>query len=131
MLAVNKVLITNKAGIIEGNSESIKKSVKLISRKLSKGQKLSKFQKSAKLGKKLSKCGNLPNFDTKKNGPSFLNLEAKTAFYLLWLAFIEAPIFDHFNLKYQIQIETDALDYAINNKWFLQKLGKKPPRMSF
>ena len=46
----------------------------------SKGQKLAKSQKSAKSGKKLSKSGNLPKFDAKKAGPTFLISNARTTF---------------------------------------------------
>ena len=63
----------------------------------SKGQILSKSQKSAKSGKNLSKSGNLPNFGAKKAGLSFLTPKARAAFNYLWLAFTEALIFQHFD----------------------------------
>ena len=85
---------------IDGNSvEHAKKSKKLSksenlskSQKLSKTRKLFKFQKLAKSRKKLSKSGNLFNFDAKKNGPSFLTSNARTAFNYLRLALIKALI---------------------------------------
>ena len=46
--------------------------------------------------------------------PKFLTPNAKIAFNCLWLAFIKAPIFWHFDLEYHIQIEIDALSYAIS-----------------
>ena len=87
MLVANEVLAANKVDSMEGDDESIKKC-----QKLSKTRKLSKSQNLAKSGKNLSKCGNLPNFDIKKNGPSFLTSDAKTVFNHLWLAFIKALI---------------------------------------
>ena len=80
----------NEVDGIEGSDELIEKYRKLSkTRKLSKSQKLSKIEKLsksrklAKSGKKLSKNGNLPNFDTKENGLSFLTLNARTAFNYL------------------------------------------------
>ena len=70
-----------------GGIEITKKSGKL------KDQKLSKSQKSAKLGKNLSKDGNSPNFDAKDDGPSFLTSKARATFNCLWLAFTKALIF--------------------------------------
>ena len=48
-----------------------------------------------------------------EDGPKFLTPDARTAFNRLQLAFTEAPIFRHFDLECHIQIETDALGYAI------------------
>ena len=45
--------------------------------------------------------------------PNFLTSDAKKAFNHLWLAFIKAPIFWHFDLESYIRIETDASGYAI------------------
>ena len=45
--------------------------------------------------------------------PNFLTSDAKKAFNHLWLAFIEAPILRHFDLKSHIRIETDVSGYAI------------------
>ena len=87
VFVTNKVLIIDEVGGIEGDDESIKKCGKS-----SKTRKLFKFQKSTKLKKKLSKSGNLPNFNAKKNEPSFLISNAKMAFNYLWLAFTKAPI---------------------------------------
>ena len=45
--------------------------------------------------------------------PNFLTPDAKKAFNHLRLAFIEAPILQHFNPESHIRIETDASGYAI------------------
>ena len=75
MLAIDKI------DSIEDDDESIEKYRKFSkTRKLAKSRKLSKSQKLAKSKKKLSKSRNLPNFDGKKNEPSFLTPNAKTAF---------------------------------------------------
>ena len=58
---------------------------------------------------------NLPNFDAKENGPSFLTSDIRTAFYYLRLAFIKVLILWHFYLKYHIWIEIDVIDYAIDS----------------
>ena len=44
---------------------------------------------------------------------NLLTPDAKKAFNHLRLAFIKAPILQHFDLESYIQIETDALGYAI------------------
>ena len=94
MLVVNKVFATNKVSGIEGDNELIKKYRKLSKTgKLSKIRKLFKFQKLAKSKKKLLKSENLPNFNAKKNEPSFLNPNAKTVFNYLRLAFTKVLIF--------------------------------------
>ena len=62
----------------------------------------------------MSKSGNLPNFDAKENGPSFLTPNARTAFNHLRLAFTKASILQHFDLKCYIWIETDASGYVIS-----------------
>ena len=80
---------------------------------LSKTEKLFKSQKSAKLGKKLSKSRNLPYFNAKKNGPSFLIPNAKTVFNHLRLALTKAPILYYFDLKCHIWIEIDILGAII------------------
>ena len=43
-----------------------------------------------------------------------LTYNAKKIFYYLRQVFIKAPIFQHFDLKSYIWIETDALSYAMN-----------------
>ena len=91
------MLATNKIGSVEGDDELIEKCGKLL-----KTRKLSKSQKSAKSEKKLSKSGNLPNFDAKNNELSFFILNTRTAFNCLQLAFTKAPIFQHFDLAYHI-----------------------------
>ena len=45
--------------------------------------------------------------------PNFLISNAKKVFNHLWLAFIKAPILQHFDPKSHIQIETYVLGYAI------------------
>ena len=96
MLAANKVLATNDDDVVKGGSELIKKSVELKTRRLSKSKKLSKSrnlkgEKSTK-ARKSSKSKNSPNFNAKKNGPSFLTLKARASFNCLRLAFTKAPI---------------------------------------
>ena len=44
----------------------------------------------------------------------FLTTNARRAFIELRQAFVEAPIWNHFNLECYIQIEIDALGYAIS-----------------
>ena len=109
MLVTNEMLAVNEVSNIEGGDKLIGKC-----RKFLKTRKLSKFQKSAKLEKKLWKSENLPNFDAKKNGPSFLTPKARCVFNCLQLIFTKAPILWHFDLKYYIWIEIDALGYEIN-----------------
>ena len=81
-------------GIDVGGSgeELAKKSGKSKGEKL---KKLSKFRKSAKLGKNLLKSGNSPNFGATEAGPNFLTPKARAAFNRLWLAFTKALIFWH------------------------------------
>lgn len=57
-----------------------------------KNKKLCKPQKLTKSRKKQSKIGNLSKFNTKKTKPSFLIIDAKTAFNCLQLAFTKALI---------------------------------------
>ena len=45
--------------------------------------------------------------------PNFLIFNAKKTFNHLWLAFIKALIFRHFDLKSHIQIKTNVTSYAI------------------
>ena len=109
MLVANEVLATNEVGSIEDGDESIKKCEKLL-----KTGKLSKSQKLAKSRKELSKSENLPNFDAKKNEPSFLTPNTKTAFNHLRLAFTKAQILRYCDLECDIWIEIDAVGYAIS-----------------
>ncbi len=53
------------------------------------------------------------NFAKVNSRTDFLTFEAKKAFIYLRKTFIEAPILRHIDLEYYIQIETDALEYAI------------------
>ena len=66
---------------------------------------LSKNEKSRKLTR-------VPNIGAMKE-PNFLTLNAKKAFNYLRLAFIKAPILQHFDPESYIRIKTDALGYAI------------------
>ena len=122
MLVVNAVLTANEVYSVEGNDELIKKCRRLSktrklfkSQKLSKSKKLSKSPKSAKSRKKLSKNRNLPRFNTKEKGSSFLTSDARTTFNRFWLAFIKAPILWHFDLEYHFLIETNASGYEIGD----------------
>ena len=87
VLVANEVLAANEVDGVKSSDKLIVKYEKLL-----KTEKLSKSQKSAKSRKKLSKSGNLPNFDVKKNGPSFLTPNARTAFNYFRLAFTKVPI---------------------------------------
>ena len=85
----------------------IEKFIKLKIKKLSKsrnlkGEKLFKSQNLAKLRKKLSNNGNLPNFNIIKIELNFLIFDTRIAFNYLWLAFIKIPIFWYFDLEYYI-----------------------------
>ena len=120
MLVANDVLIVNEVDGVEGGDELIEKGRKLLkTRKLSKSLKLSKSgnskgKKSAK-SKKPSKSRNLSNFNAKEAGPSFLTPKARTPFNRLWLAFIKAPILQHFDPECHIWINTDALRYTLDD----------------
>ena len=106
-----------------GGVEIAKKSEK------SKGQKTFKSQKSSKSGKNSSKSGNSPNFGTTETGPSFLTPEARSAFNHLRLAFTKAPILRYYDPEYHIQIETDALGYAIGSVLSQLAFGTSPDRV--
>ena len=93
VLIANEIITTNEVSGIEDGDELIEKCGKLSKsqklsktrklfkfQKLSKTGKLSKSQKSAKSGKKSLKNENLPNFDTKKSGASFLTSDTRTTF---------------------------------------------------
>ncbi len=54
-----------------------------------------------------------PNFVKANFGIDFLTFGAKKAFIHLQKAFTKALILRHFDPEYHIQIETDALGYAI------------------
>ena len=75
---------------------------------------MSKFHYLVKSGKKLSKSENLLSFGATKAGHKFLTFDAKIAFNCLWLTFIKALIFWHFNSEYHIEIKTNTLCYAIS-----------------
>ena len=109
VFVANKMLATDKVGGIEDSNKLIEKC-----EKLSKIGKLSKFRKLAKPRKKLSKSENSPNFDAKKNKPSFLTPNANKVFNCLRLIFIEALIFQYFDPEYYIWIEIYTSAYAIS-----------------
>ena len=67
---------------------------------------LSKNEKSKKLTR-------VPNVGATRE-PNFLISDAKKTFNHLRLAFIKAPILQHFNSESYIRIETDASGYAIS-----------------
>ena len=71
----------SKVGFDGDNIKYAKKSKKLKNQKLTKSQNLSKSRKLK--SEKLSKSENSPNFNATKVEPSFLTLNAKTAFNLL------------------------------------------------
>ena len=73
-------------------SRKLSKLRKLSKSGKSKSEKTSKSQNSVKSGKKLSKSGNLTNFDAMEDESKFLTPDARTTFNHLRLAFIEAPI---------------------------------------
>ena len=119
VLVADEVLAANEVNGVESGDESIEKygksskTRKSFKSQKSKSEKTSKSRNSGKSGKKLSKSGNLTNFDTTEDGSKFLIPDARTAFNRLWLAFTEAPILRHFDLECHIRIETDASGYAI------------------
>ena len=77
----------------------------------------------AKSGKKLSNSENSINFDVTEDESKFLISDARIAFNCLRLAFIEAPILQHFDLECHIWIKIDTLSYAISG--MLSKLTSK------
>ena len=79
--------------------EHAKKSEKLSKPRKLKREKTSKSRNLAKSGKKLSKNKNLTNFNATEDEPKFLTPDARTIFNRLRLAFIEAPILQHFDPK--------------------------------
>ena len=62
--------------------------------------------------KKSRKLMRMPNIKV-TGEPNFLTPNTKKAFNHLRLAFIKAPILQHFDLESHIRIETDILGYAI------------------
>ena len=73
--------------------------------------------KSAKKGGNNPKRGgcNTKNSVKAARGSNYLTLVAKKAFNHLWYTFIQAPILQHFDPKWQIQTKTDMSDYAIDS----------------
>ena len=65
--------------------------------------------------------GNIKKDVKAARGWDYLTLAAKKAFNYLRYAFTQAPIPHHFDLKWYIRIETDALGYAI---------GKAPSQLT-
>ena len=62
---------------------------------------------------KSRKSTRVPNIEAMEK-PNFLTLDTKKAFNHLWLVFIKALIFRHFDLESHIRIETDILGYVID-----------------
>ena len=121
MLATNellgaRVLAADEVGDIRGG-DGLNDGLKHVEPKTGKTSKVQKYSKSRKLAKskKPSKSRNWPNFGATGLGPSFLTPKARSAFNCLRLAFIKAPILQHFDPECHIWIETNALDYAIND----------------
>ena len=79
----------------------------------SKGKNQAKTTKSKILVK--SKNFDFPKFRTEKAGMGFLIPKAKLAFTQLKQAFVEAPIFHHFDPESHIWIKTDISDYTIGS----------------
>ena len=107
-------------------SEKASKSLKLSKSRKSKGEKMFKSQNLAKLEKKLSKSGNSTNSNATEDGSKFLISDARTVFTRLRIAFIEALILQHFDLKCHIWIETDASGYVISGVLSQLTSGTKP-----
>ena len=78
--------------ISENGVEHAKKLGKLFKSRKSKSEKMSKSRNLAKLRKKLSKSGNLTNFNVTKDRPKFLTPNARISLNHLQLNFIKAPI---------------------------------------
>ena len=76
-----------------------------------------KRKNQAKMAKSkiLIKCKthDFPKSRTEEAGTGFFTPEARLGFTQLRQAFIEAPIFNHFNPESHIRIETNASDYII------------------
>ena len=79
--------------------------------------------------KKPPKIGNTFNFNAKDTGLSFLTPKARLTLNCLRLAFIEAPIFRHFDPESQIRIKTNALGYAIGGVLSQLASGTSPDRV--
>ena len=71
---------------------------------------------------KYRKLTYLPNIGA-TGEPNFLTFDSKKAFNHLRLVFIKAPMLQHFDLESHIQIEIDALGYAIGRKLSLLNLN--------
>ena len=78
---------------------------------LTKGKNLAKMTKSKILVK--SKNHDFLKSRPEDAGTGFLNPEARLAFTRLRQAFVETPIFHHFDPESHIQIETDVSGFAI------------------
>ena len=74
-------VVDGESGNGVGDVEITKKSGKSKSQKMAKSQKLSKSRKfKSEKSKNPSKSGDLPNFNPKDSGPSFLTPKARSAF---------------------------------------------------
>ena len=111
------------------NVEHVKKLRKLSKSGQLKSKKTSKSRNLAKSEKKLSKSGNLTNFDTIEVWPKFIIPDARTAFNRLQLAFTESLILWHFDLECYIGIEIDASSYAISKVLSQLTFGINPDRI--
>ena len=85
-------------------------------------------------GKNLAKTTKFKNHDFPKSRPEeagtgFLTPETRLAFIQLRQMFVEAPIFHYFDLESHIQIETDALGYAIRDVLSQLSSEAKPDRV--
>ena len=113
----------------ENRVEHAKKSRKLSKSRKLKSEKTSKSRNLAKSGKKSSKSGSSTNFNATEDRLKFLTPDARTAFNYLRLAFIEAPILRHFDLKCHIWIETNVWGYAISEMLSQLTAGTNPNRV--
>ena len=76
------------------------------------GSRANRMVVNSSKNKKSKKLTRVPNI--KVTGKlNFLISSTKKVFNHLWLAFIKAPILQHFDLENHIRIETDVLGYAI------------------
>lgn len=78
------------------------------------GSGSSKMNKNLFKPQKLKFFTILSHVSVNAKNTKFSNFNASTTFTQLRQAFIKASIFRHFNLKYDIRIETNTLGYTIN-----------------
>ena len=92
--------------------------------KPTKRKNLAKTTKSKILVK--SKNHDFPKSRPEEAGTGFLTPKARLAFTQLRQAFVEAPIFHHFDPESHIRIETDASGYAIGGVLSQLSSGTRP-----